>query len=165
MVRKLLLVLLFVSLGLTGCGFHLRGSPPFPEDARALYLKTSNNQLFDELAVYLRDSGATVMQTKDGADAVLNLGNESFNTRTLSVDPDTGKEREFELSYSVSFELRKSDGTILVEHQTVNLVRDYVFDNDQVIGKSREKGVLEIEMRRDAAQRILTRLAAALSES
>ena len=74
-------------------------------------------------------------------------------------------EREFELSYSVSFELRKTDGTVLVEHQTVSLVRDYLFDADQVIGKSREQNVLKKEMRRDAAQRILTRLSAALKKS
>ena len=165
MIRSLLIALLFASLGLNGCGFHLRGSPPFPDDARSVYLRTSNDLLFDELAVYLRDSGATVTSTKDGADAVLDLSKENFTKRTLSVDPDTGKEREFELSYSVSFELRKSDGTVLVKNQTVNLVRDYVFDADQVIGKSREQNVLKKEMRRDAAQRILTRLSAALTKS
>ena len=54
---------------------------------------------------------------------------------------------------------------MLVNRQTVSLVRDYVFDTDQVIGKSREQNVLRKEMRRDAAQRILTRLSAALSKS
>lgn len=165
MTRTLLMLFFVVSLSSSGCGFHLRGSPPFPDDARSVYLKTPNDLLFDELAVYLQDSGATVISNEEGADAVLNLSKENFTKRTLSVDPDTGKEREFELSYSVSFELRKTDGTVLVEHQTVSLVRDYVFDADQVIGKSREQNVLKKEMRRDAAQRILTRLSAALQKS
>lgn len=165
MTRHLLVVFFVASLGLNACGFHLRGSPPFPDDARSVYLKTTNDLLFDELAVYLRDSGATIISGEEGADAVLDLSQERFTKRTLSVDPDTGKEREFELSYSVSFELRKTDGTVLVEHQTVSLVRDYLFDADQVIGKSREQNALKNEMRRDAAQRILTRLSAALKKS
>ena len=165
MTRARLTLVFIVSLALGGCGFHLRGAPPFPDDARSVFLRTANDLLFDELAVYLRDSGATVIDIKDGADAVLDLTNEKFTKRTLSVDPDTGKEREFELSYSVSFELRKADGTVLVRQQTVNLVRDYLFDADQVIGKSREQDVLRKEMRRDAAQQILTRLSAALAKS
>ena len=165
MARLFLIVLFVASLGLNGCGFHLRGSPPFPEDARSVYLRAPNDLLYDELVVYLNNSGAAVSDQKEGADAILDLSKEEFSSRTLSVDPDTGKEREFELSYSISFEFRKSDGTVLVKHQTVNLVRDYVFDADQVIGKSREQDVLRKEMRRDAAQRILTRLSAALANS
>ncbi len=165
MTRNLLILFFVASLGLNACGFHLRGSPPLPDDAGPVYLKTPSDVLFDELAVYLRDSGATVIRNQEGADTVLDLSKEIFTRRTLSVDPDTGKEREFELSYSISFELRKSDGTVLVGLQTVSLVRDYVFDADQVIGKSREQNVLRKEMRRDAAQQILTRLSAALAKS
>ena len=165
MTRNLLVLFFVASLGLSACGFQLRGSPPFPDDARSVYLKTTNDLLFDELSVYLSGSGATIIRAEEHADAVLDLSKEKFTRRTLSVDPDTGKEREFELSYSISFELRKTDGTVLVEHQTVSLVRDYLFDADQVIGKSREQGVLKKEMRRDAAQRILTRLSAALKKS
>jgi len=47
--------------------------------------------------------------------------------------------------------------------QSVSLLRDYVFDPDAVIGKSREEGVLREEMRRDAAQQILRRIRAAIS--
>ena len=165
MSRELLIVSLTLSLPLRACGFHLRGSPPIRDDARLVYLQTPNALLSDELAVYLRDSGTSVIETQEGADAILYIGKEHFTRRTLSVDPDTGKEREFELSYSVSFEFRKADGTVLVNNQTVSLVRDYLFDADRVIGKSREQEVLEREMRRAAVQQILTRLGTALAKS
>ena len=164
MIRHHLYLLLLVSLGLSGCGYHLRGSPAFFDETHSVYLMTPNDRLFDELAVLIRDSVTTITSTKDDADAVLRLGKESFVKRTLSVDPDTGKEREFELSYSVSFTLRKPDGEILVKTQTVNVLRDYLFDDDQVIGKSREQEVLKKEMRRDVVHQILSRLSLELTQ-
>lgn len=164
MIHHRLVILLLVSLGLGGCGYHLRGSAPFFDETHSVYLQTSNDLIFDEMAVHIRDSGTTIASTKDEADAVLRLGKEAFSKRTLAVDPDTGKEREFELSYSVSFALIKSDGEVLAENQTVKVLRDYVFDDDQVIGKSREQEVLKKEMRRDAVSQILTRLSLVLTD-
>ena len=71
------------------------------------------------------------------------------------------KEQEFELSYTVSINARTADGKILIPPEVLSVRRDYVFDRDALIGKSREESVLRIEMRQDAAQQILLRLRAA----
>ncbi len=157
---KNILLGLAASVLLASCGFQLRGAPNLPEGT-TIFVRAPS-AIARELEIYLRDGGATITAQRDEADAVLDVSGEDFYKRVLSVDPDTGKEREFELSYTVSFYLRESDGSMLVERQTLKLLRDYVFDADQVIGKSREQGVLRKEMRRDAAQQILSRINAAL---
>ena len=93
---------------------------------------------------------------------MLQLSDERFSRRVLSVDSNTGKEREFELAYQVAFQVTGAGGEELVPKQTVSLVRDYVFDADAVLGKSREQSVLQAEMRRDAAARIGRSIAASL---
>jgi len=101
--------------------------------------------------------------SRDGADASIDVTSEVFDRRVLSVDPNTGKEREFELAYTVAFNVVRGDGAPVLSGQSINLLRDYVFDADAVIGKSREEGVLIVEMRRDAAQQLLRRLRSSLS--
>ncbi len=159
---KIILTLLVAGGVVAGCGFELRGTPRLPEGTSSVYVRAPVD-IATELEVYLRDAGAGLARARQDAEAILDVGAERFDQRLLSVDPNTGKEREIEVSYAVSFSLTKTDGTRLLEPQTVTLLRDYVFDADQVLGKSREQGVLHQEMRRDAAQQILRRINAALS--
>ena len=69
-------------------------------------------------------------------DLRLLLGDETFRRRVLSVDPRTGKESEFELSYQVAFRVLDARGEELVPQQTVTLLRDYVFDPNAVAGRA-----------------------------
>ena len=157
-------IIVFLAGIVSGCGFQLRGDVQVPDEAKNLHLVTPSNALEDEFAVYLLDAGVNLTPQAQGADSVLRLSNEQYEKRTLSVDPDTGKEREFEITYSVAFSLRTSDGDVLIKRQAVELQRDYVFDADQVIGKSREESLLRAEMRRDAVQQILRRIEASVSQ-
>lgn len=149
------------ALHLNGCGFQLRGDVALPEDIRTVHVSASD-ALRDELQIFLEGGGIELSKTKTGADASINVTSESFNRRVLSVDPNTGKEREFEIAYTVAFNVVRANGAPVISGQAINLLRDYVFDPDSVIGKSREEGVLYEEMRRDAAQQLLRRLQASL---
>ncbi|MBT6278068.1 MAG: hypothetical protein HOI95_28535 [Chromatiales bacterium] len=160
---KLVTWILAVTL-LSGCGFQLRGQTQLPSDIKVMGVQAPNVQVRDELAIFLGNSGVKVVPAASTADsdAVLSVGAETYNRRVLSVDPRTGKAREFELSYSFDFNVVDSDGKTLVKPQSVLLLRDFVFDEDAVIGKSREEGVLREEMRRDAIQQLMRRLQASL---
>ena len=76
------------------------------------------------------------------------------------MDPNTGRAREFEIAYIANFSVRDNAGKAVVENERMQIVRDYVFDVDAVIGKSRERGVLYAEMRRDVALQIFNRIRA-----
>jgi len=145
----------------SACGFHLRGGRVVPQDLSKVYVSASAI-VSDELRIFLEEGGAEVVSRRADAEVILDVKQESFDSRVLTVDPDTGKSREFELSYLLRFDLRRADGSVLMKSQSINLVRDHVFDEDEVIGKSREQDVLRDEMRRDAAQQVLRRMQAAL---
>ncbi len=157
MRRTWLLVLI---LALAGCGFHLRGEVKLPANISTVRIEAPNRLLQDELSIYLKAGGAHVTTRAEPADATLALSGEDFQRRVLSVDPNTGKAREYELAYTVSVSMTRADGSVLLAPQQVRLVRDYVYDQDAVLGKSREEDVLRDEMRRDAVQQVLRRMAA-----
>ena len=145
---------------LAGCGFQLRGGEVLPPDLGALHV-SAPRALLREAEVFLQGSETRLMPAPDGADVVLTMANERYDRRVLSVDPRTGKEREFELAYTVDVNAVTRDGRTLIAPQSVRLRRDFVFERDALLGASREEEVLREEMRRDAVQQILYRLRAA----
>ena len=158
--RNLVLTLAIMTVG--GCGYQLRGGLSLPPALDTIHVAGPAG-IGDALTQMLESGGASVLPEGGSAKAVLRLGRERFSRRVLSVDPDTGKEREIELAYSVAFRVvAGGDGEELMPEQTVSLLRDYVVDAGAVLGKSREENVLREEMRRDAAGQIARRLVAAL---
>lgn len=145
---------------LAGCGFELRGANVLPPDLRNLYV-VANQDLQYEVAAFLETSDTNLVKSREQADVVLSILNPRYDRRVLSVDPNTGKEREFEIVYTVDVNAVDKQGRSLIAPQPVSLLRDFIFDTEAVIGASREEAVLQVEMRRDAVQQILYRLRAA----
>ena len=161
MFRNLVLVLMVVAA--SGCGYQLRGAVSLPPELDGIHV-AGPRDIGAALSLVLDSGGVQVQSDRDSAKAVLRLSGELFDRRVLSVDANTGKEREFELAYQIAFELTRADGEELMPRQTVSLVRDYVFDPNEVLGKSREQAVLHAEMRRDAATQVVRRIAASLGQ-
>ena len=157
--RILVLALAIAATG--GCGYQLRGAVSLPPALDGIRV-TGPAGIRGALTQMLESGGAGVRQESESANAVLRLSRERFTRRVLSVDPDTGKEREIELAYSVAFRVAGGDGEELMPEQTVSLLRDYVVDTGAVLGKSREENVLREEMRRDAAGQIARRIETSL---
>ena len=157
--RPFLLALSAAVVG--GCGYSLRGGASLAPDLDALYISGPAG-IGEALTQIYEGAGIGIQSTRESARTLLLLSDEQFSQRVLSVDPGTGKERELELAYRVAFRVTDGAGGELVAKQTVSLLRDYVIDTDEVLGKSREQDVLHAEMRRDAAGQILRRIEAAL---
>ncbi len=145
---------------LAGCGFQLRGELDLPESVRTVQVMAPLALRNDILA--LLESGSIDASTSSAdADINITVTSENFTRRVLSVDATTGKEREFQLAYSVVFGVTQRDGKRVIESDTVSLLRNYDFDTQAVIGTSREEDLLRDEMRRDAAQQLMRRIEAA----
>ena len=159
------IVLLASMLAVAGCGYQLRGagSVSLPPGLDAIHVD-GPPAIGAALVQALEGGGVRVAPARDSTGALLQLSDERFDRRVLSVDPDTGKEREFELAYRVTFRLTGGDGAELVSTQTVSLLRGYVFDSGALLGASREQDVLRAEMRRDAAGQVVRRIEAALGD-
>ena len=87
----------------------------------------------------------------------LQILNEETEKVVLTVDND-GKAREFELLLRITFDVKRSDNSILLDQQTIDLDRDFVFDKSDLLGTNEEEQELFNEMRNDAAKLIVYRL-------
>jgi LPS-assembly lipoprotein len=151
----LLLALLCVS----ACGFHLRGTVPVDLQFSRVYVRDHRaRRVATELARQLSYSRVVVAPDAASADVVVDLRNERFDERVLSVDPRTGKAREYQIAYRVDLAVRHTDRRPLIKNQTVDLLRDYTFDETAALGKFEEQQVLRDDMIQDAAETVLRRL-------
>ena len=148
-----------------GCGFYMRGSRALDLEFNNVYVASQGaDSLIAELRKQLGYGGVTVVRTPSTAEAVINISNESVDRRVLSVDPRSGKVREFEIGYEVEIEVTGKNGKTLLEHETITFMRDYTFDESAVLGKYEEERILREELRRDAAGTVVRRLQAIQKE-
>jgi outer membrane lipopolysaccharide assembly protein LptE/RlpB len=151
---QLALVLVLAAALLSACGFRPRGSITLPADFRQIYVDAPI-EISDELAIFLESGGATLSNSRADADAVMKVQSENYEQRVLAVDAVTGKAREFELLYTLTFSVRMKDGTMLVGPEHIVTRRIYVFDPTAVIGATQNVQTLRVDMRRDAAERMI----------
>lgn len=155
LMRMVFLCVLSVSL--SACGFKLRGAVDLPADLQKIYIVGS---VSSDLVLDLKDSlqySAEVVNQQADADAILNIVQEDSKNRTLSVDSN-GRIREAELQYSVTYNVKKTNGDTVIENETLLLARDYINDENDVIGRTNESNIITRDLKRDAAQQILRRL-------
>ncbi len=157
MPLRLLLSLLPVLLA-ASCGWHLRDAASMPQGVETVYVDAPNRSLRDDWTMQLSQSGVNVTDAEKTADARFEVNNETFDRRVLSVDPDTGKVREYVLAYTATVQIKRADGSVMLEPQTVRQVRTYVFDEAAVVGSQNEQEALHREMRLSAVQQVLRRL-------
>ena len=158
-----------LALGLTvllsACGFHLRGSNgSFMLPFATMYIGLPDTSpLAIGLKRYIRAIGSTeVVDTRDGADAVLEVLNDPERNRTktiLSLNKN-GRVQEYQLGYSINFRVVDKAGNQLLAPTTISLVRPITFDESQVLAKETEEAALYRDMRNDLVQQIMRRLAA-----
>ena len=157
-------VALILLVSVTACGFHLRGQLELPAAMAATYIETNgvNADLVKRLRNSLKSNGAVVTANRTEATAVLRLLNDSYDRRVLSVGGGR-KIREIELHYAIRFELAEVGGDRLVAPQTVELFRDYTYDEDDILGKQGEEANIREDMIREAGDRVLRIIKAVLA--
>ena len=87
--------------------------------------------------------------------ATLKLFAAEKSKRVVSVD-EKGRAREYTLKYAISFSVHAKDFSM--EAQTVSIERDFLFDTEDVLGKSRGEAQLYQEMGNDLVRLILLKL-------
>jgi len=149
---------------LASCGFHLRGSTTLPADVYRMHVEAPNPRLEEDLEFELQTAGAVITPERDDAEAILAATSETFNRRVIAVDAETGRNREFEVAYTIDFKVTRADGTVLLKPQNVNLLRTLVLNEDQLLGALTEEQTLQKEMRADAVRQILQRMQTTLTK-
>ncbi|MDH5518332.1 MAG: LPS assembly lipoprotein LptE [Gammaproteobacteria bacterium] len=164
-LNKLLVYSLMLAV-LSACGFHLRGDYQLPDEMSAVYLSAGNlhSELLQDLQRILKTNGSRVVKDATLAQATIKIENETLSERVVSVD-NLGRASEYEikliLQYSVSVSAQQSATALSIKNRKLELIRDYIYDNQAVLGKSREKDVLVRDMQRDASRLIMLQIQAA----
>jgi LPS-assembly lipoprotein len=152
--RKFLVAVLAVVL--VGCGFHLRGLAEL--SFKTIYVQqVSASGIAKDLRRSLTGSGVQVVPTAAEAEMLLELMRESTDKRILSLSGG-GKVREYELIYRVEFRMREASSEFWGEPQSVEVRRDYSYDDTQLLAKEGEEARLSNDMRTDASREIMRRL-------
>ena len=154
-----LTIILSIALLTSGCGdWHLRGTRTDLVSLKAVAINgTAAPVLQRALIRELRISNVRIVKRGD-SQAVLELGREEFDRRVVSVDPETGKVRELELTMEVGFAVRDKDGNLLAPYQNLSWLRDFVFDETALLGTNEQERVIRRELAEDAAKTIVLRL-------
>lgn len=147
------ILLLLVLLGVSACGWQLRG--------------WTNESAIDELNLITKDRYApltlAVLETmqqqgigyEQDAPLQLHLGTAVLRKRTVAVT-SIGSPSQYELSLSVSFQyLAATQERVDTLPRTLSVSRAFDFDPNNTVAKNEEENTLLEEMRRELALRIL----------
>ena len=160
MLSKTRLLLLISCAMLASCGWRLQGTTRLPEVLATAYVETKDpyTDFNRALRESLIASGANLVTDKSLATAVVRIRRDVSGQRVLSVSSRNTPE-EYEVYYSVEYSV-DGGGRELIAPDTLELRRDYSYDERAVLAKQREQLLLREALARDIAGLIVRRLAA-----
>ncbi|MBS1170634.1 MAG: hypothetical protein H6R01_1552 [Burkholderiaceae bacterium] len=153
-------LLLAMTMMLSACGFHLRGTSPhdnlpfstihfaFPESA----------PLAVELKRNLRGGGTTIVPNRSAAQVSLELLAEKRTKSILSLNA-LGRARQYELVYSLRFQLKDAKGRVLMPPTEIVQKRTLDYNETYALGKEIEEVDLYRDMQSDIIAQLIRRLA------
>ncbi|MEC5386194.1 LPS assembly lipoprotein LptE [Uliginosibacterium sp. H3] len=149
----------FIALVLSACGFQLRG--PKPMAFKTIYLEMSPySELAADLKRQIRTSGTTVaVDKREDAEVRFVVLEDSQEKAILSLGP-TGTVREYQLRKRFAFRLHDKAGREVLPLQQINITRDITYSDSIVLAKDQEEALLYRDMQSDLVQQISRRLAA-----
>ena len=147
-------------LMLSACGYRLAGKADLdPVFERTHISYQGNGRLIAELIEKQFAANKYNIVSLDQATAIVDVLYERTDREILSLDED-GKVREYELILRAAVSVKDAEGKVLVNSQEVRLTRDFLFEINELLGKSSEEQKIYQEMRADASRLILYRLQA-----
>lgn len=150
---------LWLGLMLTACGFHLRGQGSFVLPYQSMYVEGGSAQLADELKRAIQAGGAQLTDKPDKAQAIVQVVGEARDKVVMSLNA-AGKVREYQLRLRVSFRILDGQGKEFLAPTDIQLIRNFAFDEAQLLAKEAEENLLYRDMQNDAVQQIMRRMSA-----
>jgi LPS-assembly lipoprotein len=142
-----------------GCGFRLAGSGPLPAALARPYLELKDpyTDFSREFERQLAGAGAKLQPVRDGATASIEVTKDLVKQTTLAVSANNIPTL-YELTYSVTFAVH-GGGKELMAPQTINVLKDYSFEENSLLAKEHEADILRAQMARDLVAIAMHRLA------
>jgi len=161
---KVRLLLIYFLLLTTACGFHLRGSQTTKINVDNIFIN-GNSVLAEKVKSQFKNAGTSFATSPQNAAYIITLKESHFEKSVLSVSPATGKVEEYQMLFQAKVDAMRADGTYIIENENINVVRDFAFDENAVLGEFSEESIIQEDLIRRAASQVLRRLQAILSSS
>lgn len=174
MIIRLAKVVLIAVLALTAvsaCGFNLRGGGATQSGSQVVGRLHLDGDSAVSVLRPLRNA-LTAQQVqfaafREDADTLVIIDNEVLSRRVASVDA-SGRVSEFELLHSIDLRtVRTVDGVKAVRREaedsgqrplTVSVIRDYTYDETEVLAKDDEERILRAEMSDELVRHLVLRI-------
>jgi len=155
-ITSRVLVALIVAVGVSACGFHLRGNIPLPEGIQNMFVVAPDGTFKEQLEEVLVGAGAQLAANKAGADVVLNITQASSDREVGTLD-ERGKADSYDLRFRVRYSLDDPDGK-QIRSNRLNEARRYDFDPELVVESESEEASLLADMEESIALRVVRQL-------
>ena len=143
---------------ITSCGYSMRGSLNLPPSLSKISVYSDNySELVNSINSTLLNSGITVTTSNNKNLYRIIILSEELNRRQLSMNI-TGRVNEYELIYEVRYEINLPNEKNLSD--SITLYRDYVFNENNVMGNSDREADIHREMISTASTLIFNKLRA-----
>lgn len=154
-----LIKIVFLSLLLTGCGFHLRGHEPLPPQLHILYLQSDHpyTPLIQKIKHALKSTGIILVPTPQQAPVTLQILCSDF-TQVIASVGTSGQLTTYILTQTITYQLTDCRCRIIQAPQTASTTRTYSIAANQILGDTAALNSLRNEMQRDAIYQILNHL-------
>lgn len=156
-MKSLCLVLLCVCL--SACGFHLRGQHTLSAKLSPMSIERNHvdSALITQLKQSLKQNGVRVISTPEKAHAHLQLISANFSQSSAELGSNT-QWRRHTLRFNIAFQLLDRRGKTILANDNVSVIRQFTENPNQLLGSDNERRTLRAEMRREAIERLMSRL-------
>lgn len=160
--HKQLLIALFC-LGITACGFHLRGNLNFPSNFQhlSIYLSPDAHSFKNKLKEKLRSLHIRPHFSQEPNCYHLVIDELKFNRQIANISSSTTP-RQFQLTYTVFFHLLSPEGKNLIPNGFALANRLVSMNSERLLGSNYEQDFFKEEMEDELITKILNRISPAI---
>ena len=128
-----------------------------------MYVQGASTPLRKEIKRVVKSSDGKLTKTADEAGMIINVLEEDMRRNVLSLN-SVGKATEYELYYTLAFELVSAEGEVVLPIQRIEISRDYFNDQsgENVLGKASEETVIRGEIYKQVVRSVVDRSRSAL---
>ncbi len=152
-----------IAASLSACGFALRGSYELPYQSVHI-TAAGTSPVAANIRRELGNSKIKVLTDAKAAEAEITISNERRDRQILSLS-GAGRVREYQLRFSVVYQIADASGRVLIPTSEIQLTRILAYDDAQIIAKQQEEALLYADMERDAVGQMLRRMVAVMRAS
>jgi LPS-assembly lipoprotein len=136
----------------------MRGTKDVPPEMERTYIETIDRRsiFYRKIRSELQAHGVEVVDSVADATAVFSIMADVTGQRVVSVSAQNVP-REYEVYYTVQYELNTLDATLLPDH-TQTTRRDYTWNETKVLGKAKEEALLRDAIADDLVRIVLVQI-------